>query len=110
MRYVPPYDAREKHFPDMNYCGPGTNVNRRMREGVAPMDSLDRAAFVHDKVTEPRGPHTGRGNPRKLRAADAKLMREAIKLRNSGYRPRWVANAVIAAMVYLLTTGARGRS
>jgi len=110
MRYVPPYDTREKHFPGMNYCGPGTNVNRRMREGVAPVDRLDRAALAHDKVTEPRGPYTGRGNPRKLRAADAKLMREAIKLRNSGYRPRWVANAVIAAMAYLLKSGARGRS
>lgn len=110
MRYVPPYDIREKHFPGMNYCGPGTNVNRRMREGVAPVDALDRAALAHDKVTEPRGPYTGKGNPRKMRAADRKLLKAAIKLRNSGYRPRWVANAVISAMTYLLTTGARGRS
>lgn len=110
MRYVPPYDTREKHFPGMNYCGPGTNVNRRMREGVVPVDALDRAALAHDKVTEPRGPYTGKGNPRKMRAADRKLLRAAIKLRNSGYRPRWVANAVISAMTYLLTTGARGRS
>jgi hypothetical protein len=110
MKYVPPYDTREKHFPGMNYCGPGTNVNRRMREGVVPVDPLDRAALAHDKVTEPRGPYTGKGNPRKMRAADRKLMLAAIRLRNRGYRPRWVANAVISAMAYLLTTGARGRS
>ena len=110
MRYVPPYDTREKHFPGMNYCGPGTNVNRRMKNNVKPVDALDRAAFRHDQVTEPRGPYTGKGNPRKMRAADRKLMVAAIKLRNSGYRPRWVANAVIGAMAYLLATGARGRS
>jgi len=110
MKYVPPYDTREKHFPGYNYCGPGTNVKRRMRNEVQPVDKLDQAAFEHDQVTEPRGPYTGKGNPRKMRAADAKLMRAAIRLRNSGYRPRWVANAVITAMAYLLTTGARGRS
>lgn len=108
-RYVPPYDIREKHFPGMNYCGPGTNVNRRVRNEVKPVDKLDQAAFEHDQVTEPRGPHLGKGNPKKLRAADAKLMRRAIQLRNSGYRPRWVADAVITAMAYLLRTGARGR-
>jgi hypothetical protein len=36
-------------------------------------------------------------------------LQAAIKLRESGYRPRWVADAVIAAMAYLLKTGARGR-
>lgn len=110
MKYVPPYDTREKHFPGMNYCGPGTNVTRRVKNNVKPVDKLDQAAFLHDQVTESRGPHTGKGNPRKLRAADARLMRTAIKLRNSGYRPRWVADAVITAMAYLLKTGARGRS
>ena len=110
MRYVPPYDTREKHFPGMNFCGPGTNVIRRMSEGVVPVDALDRAALAHDKVTEARGPNTGKGNPRKMRAADRKLMMAAIRLRNSGYRPRWVADAVITAMAFLLKTGARGRS
>ena len=110
MKFVPPYDTREKHYPGYNYLGPGTNVTRRMRENVRPMDSLDKAAFAHDQVTEPRGPFTGKGNPRKMRASDRKLMNEAIRLRNSGYRPRWVADAVITAMAFLLKTGARGRS
>ena len=109
LKYVPPYDAREKHFPFMNFCGPGTNVARRLKNNVEPMDKLDAAALQHDLVTEPRGPYTSKGNPKQLRAADRKLMLAAIKLRNSGYRPRWVADAVIAAMAYLLKTGARGR-
>ena len=109
IRYVPPYDTREQHFPGMNFCGPGTNVARRLKNNVEPMDKLDAAALQHDLVTEPRGPYTSQGEPKKLRAADRKLMLAAIRLRNSGYRPRWVADAVIAAMAYLLKTGARGR-
>lgn len=109
LKYRPPYDRREKHFPFMNFCGPGTNVARRLKNNVTPMDRLDAAALKHDLVTEPRGPYTSEGNPKKLRDADRKLMKAAIKLRNEGYRPRWVADAVIAAMAYLLKTGARGR-
>ena len=109
MKYVPPYDTRERHFPGMNFCGPGTNVARRLKNNVKPVDRLDAAALKHDLVTEPRGPYTSEGNPKKLRDADRKLMHAAIKLRNEGYRPRWVADAVIAAMAYLLKTGARGR-
>jgi hypothetical protein len=109
MKYVPPYDTREKHFPGMNYCGPGTNVTRRLKNNVKPVDALDRAALEHDLVTEPRGPYRGKDDPKAMRAADRRLMQAAIKLRNEGYRPRWVADAVIAAMVYLLKTGVRGR-
>jgi len=109
LKYRPPYDRREKHFPFMNFCGPGTNVTRRLKNNVKPMDKLDAAALKHDLVTEPRGPYTSEGNPKKLRDADRKLMKAAIKLRNEGYRPLWVADAVIAAMAYLLKTGARGR-
>ena len=109
MGYVPPYDTGEQHFPFMNFCGPGTNVARRLKNNVKPMCKLDAAALKHDLVTEPRGPYTSEGNPKKLRDADRKLMKAAIKLRNEGYRPRWVADAVIAAMAYLLKTGARGR-
>jgi hypothetical protein len=108
-KYVPPYDAREKHFPGYNFCGPGTNVTRRMKNNVEPVDALDRAALQHDLVTEPRGPYRGKDNPKAMRAADRRLMEAAKRLRASGYRPRWVADAVVAAMALLLKTGARGR-
>ena len=107
--YVAPYDTREKHFPGYNFCGPGTNVRRRLKNHVMPMDRLDKAALEHDLVTEPRGPYTSKGNPKQLRAADKRLLDAALRLRASGYKPRWVADAVIAAMAYLLKTGARGR-
>ena len=107
--YVPPYDTREKHFPGYNFCGPGTNVRRRLKNNVTPMDRLDKAALEHDLVTEPRGPYRGKDNPKAMRAADKRLLDAAIRLRASGYKPRWVADAVIAAMAYLLKTGARGR-
>lgn len=108
-RYVPPMDSKEQHLPGMNYAGPGTNVGLRRRKGIRPMDALDKAALEHDIVTEPRGPYTSKGNPRKLRAADRKLMHKATALAASGYRPKWKAVAVAGAMAALLKTGARGR-
>ena len=108
-RYVPPYDSREQHLPFMNYAGPGTDVRRRLNNQVVPMDSLDNACKRHDMVTEPRGPYTSGGVSSKLRAADRRLIRDARLLVKQGYQPRWIAEAVIKAMQYLLWTGARGR-
>jgi len=108
-KYVRPYDARERHLPGMNFCGPGTDVARRLRNNVKPMDRLDRACLVHDLVTEPRGPYTSKGIPAKLRTADRKLLKTCKKLVASGYTPKWKALAVADAMEILLITGARGR-
>jgi len=108
-RYVAPYDRKEMHMPGMNFCGPGTNVRKRLRQGVQPMDALDRACLQHDLVTETRGPNTGRGNPAAYRAADRKLLRRAENLLRLGYNPAWKARAVADAMRALLLTGARGR-
>jgi len=109
--YVPPYDSQEKHYPGFNYCGPGTNVWRRMKNNVQPMDALDAACKVHDIATEPRGPYTSRGYGPKLRAADRKLMITAQQLSElgSGYRRKTAARLVAEAMKGLLMTGARGR-
>ncbi len=109
-RYVPPYDSQEKHYFGFNYCGPGTNVWRRMREGVKPMDELDVACYKHDLVTEPRGPYTSKGDPRKLRTADEVLMKEAKRLSNPLlYHNPGAAASVALGMSFLLSTGARGR-
>jgi len=107
--YVPPYDRREKHMPGMNFCGPGTNVTKRLRDGVRPMDAMDKACLQHDLVTEPRGPYTSKGNPRLLRKADKKLLLASVKLLAEGYEPSWIPKAVASAMTGLLLTGARGR-
>lgn len=108
-KYVAPYDRTEKHMPGMNFCGPGTNVTKRLRNGVQPMDALDKACLQHDLVTETRGPNTGRGKPAAYRAADRKLLRRAEYLLRHGYNPAWKARAVASAMTALLLTGARGR-
>ena len=109
-RYVPPYDSKEKHYFGFNYCGPGTNVWRRMKEGVKPMDELDAACYRHDLVTEARGPYTSKGDPRKLRTADEVLMKEAQRLSNPLlYHNPGAAASVALGMSFLLSTGARGR-
>jgi hypothetical protein len=44
----------EKHLPGMNYCGPGTNLKRKLNEdysvkpGFEPTDRIDEAALRHD--------------------------------------------------------------
>lgn len=108
-KYVAPYDRKEQHMPGMNFCGPGTNVTKRLRNGVQPMDALDKACLQHDLVTETRGPNTGRAKPAAYRAADRKLLRRAEYLLRHGYNPAWKARAVASAMTALLLTGARGR-
>lgn len=108
-KYVKPYDSREKHLPGYNFCGPGTNVHRRLRNGVTPVNGLDRAALEHDRVTEPRGPYTSKGHGPALRAADRILMREARRLFWKKGEDRWACLAVERAMAALLETGARGR-
>lgn len=108
-RYVRPYDDREQHLPGMNFAGPGTDVARRLKNNVKPMDILDRAALEHDIATEPRGPYTSKGVPEKLRAADRRLLKRTRQYIRDGYQPVWKALAVANAMEFLLLTGARGR-
>lgn len=107
--YVAPYDNKEKHFPGMNYCGPGTNVWRRMRNNVRPVDRLDLLCYRHDLDTEPRGPYKSQGKRKLLRASDRRLIKGAERLKKEGYKPEWKINAVIEGMRMLLITGARGR-
>lgn len=110
-RYVKPYDNLEKHMPGMNWCGPGTNVWRRLRENVEPIDELDAACKAHDLVTETRGPYHSKGDARRLRAADKKLLKVASRLAMpwNSYQPKWRAIAVQMGMEYVLRTGDRGR-
>lgn len=78
-RYVPPYDGKELHLPRCNWCGPGTNVWRRLHEGVEPMHALDRECRKHDLDTELRGPRRARGG-KAVRESDMRLARAARKI------------------------------
>ena len=108
-QYVPPYDRREQHLPGYNFCGPGTNVHRRLRNGVKPVNKLDAAALQHDLAVEPRGPYTAKGHGPSLRRADRQLMTDAQRLLFTKGEDRWACMAVMSAMEALLATGARGR-
>ena len=97
------------HLPGYNYAGPGTNVTRRLRERVAPMNSLDRACLEHDLETETRGPARARGNPKRMRAADRALLRRAAQIRRKNPALALDCDIVIAAMRFNLATGRSGR-
>ena len=77
VQYVPPYDSGERHLPGYNFCGPGTDVHRRLLEGVEPVNELDRACLMHDLQTETRGPYLSAGDPVKIARADAELQQQA---------------------------------
>jgi hypothetical protein len=106
--WVPPYDSREKHYPEMNYCGPGTNVWRRIRNGVKPVDALDRLCYYHDLDTEPRGPYRSQGQRNKLRSSDKRLIAGCKHLLKK-YPTDVRIHSVITAMELMLHHGARGR-
>ena len=108
-RYVPPYDRQEMHLPGYNYAGPGTNVTRRLRNRVRPMNELDQACLVHDLDTETRGPARARGNVSRMRNSDRRLLIAAARIRRRN--PRLAADCLIveAAMRFNLATGRSGR-
>ncbi len=108
VRYVPPMDKKEQHYPGMNYCGPGTNVWKRIQLGIKPVDELDALCFQHDLDTEPRGPYKSRGRKAALRASDKRLIRNCRRLQQKyPLDPR--ITAVIMVMQLMLDHGARGR-
>ena len=107
-RYVPPMDRKERHYPGMNYCGPGTNVWKRIRMGVKPVDELDALCFQHDLDTEPRGPYKSRGKRALLRASDKRLIAGCKRLLKK-YPSDARLPLVIVGMEMMLKHGVRGR-
>jgi len=101
-KYVPPYDSKEKHLPEHNFCGPGTNVTRRLNEGVQPMSELDAACRIHDIEIETRGPQTKGRSAEALRTSDMKLARAAKRIaldKKRSKRERAMAWVVHRAMI-----------
>ncbi len=101
-------DRLEKHYPGMNFCGPGTNVWKRLKLGVKPIDELDELCFKHDLDTEPRGPYKSRGRRALLRASDKRLIAGCRRLQQK-YPLDSRLVFVISAMQLVLDHGARGR-
>lgn len=108
-KYVPPQDLEEKHLPGYNFCGPGTNVNRRLKNGVKPMNELDEACLRHDLDTERRGPQKAK-SAKALKDSDKRLSKAAksIALRTKDMKLRATAWVVHRAMEYSTWRKSRG--
>ena len=82
--WVPPR-AGELHLPLGNYIGPGTDIRRRIREGVKPTTNTDAAARVHDIEYHNIGARLATGRisravaAKQVKASDNKLMKAALK-------------------------------
>lgn len=65
------------------------------------MSALDKACMQHDMDTESRGPQKARGDPKLIRASDARLARQAKKIAldpRTSRRQRALAWVVYRAM------------
>ena len=105
-KFVPPYDSKEMHLPRMNYAGPGTDVFRRLREKVQPMNELDKACLAHDLDTETRGPRRAR-TKKAVRASDKRLERIAKRIAISSKTTK--SEKALAWVVYYAMRGNRWR-
>ena len=88
--YVPPRinqetGKKENHIPLGNYAGPGTDIQRRLREGVRATTATDKAAQKHDihffNIREllQDGDIDDKEAMKLVREADNVLIREAAK-------------------------------
>lgn len=76
----------EKHLPGMNYCGPGTNLEKKLNSDFTvkeprfePVDRVDEAALHHDiKYTKYK-------DFMHRHEADKEMMRELVNIEN----PTW---------------------
>ena len=79
----------EKHLPGMNYCGPGTNLKKKLNSDFTvkedrfkPVDRVDKAAMCHDikynKYNDLRNRHR----------ADKEMMFELVNIQNPTWRER----------------------
>lgn len=85
----------EAHVPGYQYCGPGTNLAKRLARGDPGINKLDAACKVHDIA------YSAHKGDRERAEADKKLSEEAwkrVKSLDAGIGERGVALAVAAAM------------
>lgn len=71
----PPTNKKEFHIPGYNFCGPGTDIENRLKRGDYGINDLDNACRIHDVEY---GMY--RGNNKKLQESDAKLAEAARKI------------------------------
>lgn len=92
----------ELHFPGYNYCGPGTNLQKKLERGIKGVNLLDEYCKDHDLA------YTKYSSLKERHRADLKLMKMA-KRRSSAadasFGEKIVANLVNKAMLAKVSTG-----
>jgi hypothetical protein len=67
-----------------NYCGSGTKLNKRLKEGYKGINDLDKACYKHDLAYDEYGDTENRN------IIDNELAREANRLANNVNQPSYV--------------------
>ena len=89
----------EKHLPGMNYCGPGTNLKKKLNEdysvkqGFEPRDRVDAAALRHDIAYSKYDDLLHRNQ------ADKEMIRELRSIKNPTCRERLERCIVLPILV-----------
>lgn len=89
----------EFHLPTMHFCGPGTDLHKRLeRDGVTPkknsqpVDRIDAAALKHDIY------YTKHKDARSRIAGDKQMIDEVMNIENPTCREAFERVIVIAAL------------
>ena len=78
----------EKHLPGMNYCGPGTNLKKKLnddftvKKGYEPTDRVDEAALRHDIS------YTKYQDFKQRHMADKEMLNDLRNIENPSWRER----------------------
>lgn len=95
----------EWHIPGMNFCGPGTDLNKRLnadgtpKPSSLPVDRIDEAALKHDKFYD-----NHHGMTERLKA-DKQMLDEINDIGNPTCREcleRIIVNVVFHAKAFLV--------
>jgi len=70
----------EYHLPGYNFCGPGTELKKRLARGDKPINDLDAACMIHDIAYADSDDRHTRVD------ADRVLQDKALKIRNKAAR------------------------
>lgn len=88
----------EKHLPGMNYCGPGTNLKKKLnadftvKVGYEPTDRVDEAALKHDIS------YCKHKDLRQRHKADKELLNDLRNIENPTWRERierWIVYPIL---------------
>ncbi len=81
----------EMHLPGHSYCGPGTNIDIRLKRGDPGLNQLDRACKVHDID------YALAKTPGDVRAADRKFLSNIKKAKSGRYSHKKLIQTIFNA-------------